>query len=453
MRGRGILFAAAAAGAIAACSSQGNLQVRPIGARTAASTAGSAAVGEAHAQLALGNAGLALELFRKALRDDPASAEANAGIAMSYDRMNRFDLSRRYYEAALAIAPADPALLERFAGSLDRQGASAEASEVRREIAIRIGASNAIAAAPIPPGPADSGPPGPAAAAVVVAAAPTPVPAPAPGPAPAPDPAPRKTIIEPVRAIASAAPAPAPAPAPEPEAEPVLAAREANPAPLAAARPAPRKGPAPVATHAPAASVTVALPAPRPAPPPAPPAPVERAPAEIEAAPVMLAAAEPAPVMPAAEEPLAVRQPTGSSPRLERMSPVEVALVTRDVPQWQPKVVARSARSTTIRFVPLKSQGQAVAGVQLLNAARQRGLAARTREYLAARGWRRLAIGDAPATRETSVIYYPRSRRRTAQVLAAQFRIRVARQVGEGSAIVMLLGRDAARSGVSGKGA
>lgn len=441
MRGGGILFAAAAAGAIAACSSQGNLQVRPIGARTAASTAGSAAVGEAHAQLALGNAGLALELFRKALRDDPASAEANAGIAMSYDRMNRFDLSRRYYEAALAIAPADPALLERFAGSLDRQGASAEASEVRREIAIRIGQSNAIAAAPIPPGPADSGPPGPAAAAVVVAAAPAPV--------PAPDPAPRKTIIEPVRAIASAAPAPAPAPAPEP----VLAAREANPAPLAAARPAPRKGPAPVATHAPAASVTVALPAPRPAPPPAPPAPVERAPAEIEAAPVMLAAAEPAPVMPAAEEPLAVRQPTGSSPRLERMSPVEVALVTRDVPQWQPKVVARSARSTTIRFVPLKSQGQAVAGVQLLNAARQRGLAARTREYLAARGWRRLAIGDAPATRETSVIYYPRSRRRTAQVLAAQFRIRVARQVGEGSAIVMLLGRDAARSGVSGKGA
>jgi hypothetical protein len=92
-------------------------------------------IAEARAHLALGNIALALEGFRKAARDDPASVAALAGIAQCYDQMERFDLSRRHYEMALALAPRDPALLGLFAGSLDKQGLAKEAASVRREMA------------------------------------------------------------------------------------------------------------------------------------------------------------------------------------------------------------------------------------------------------------------------------------------------------------------------------
>ena len=49
---------------------------------------------DAAAQLALGNVGLALEGFRKALREQPDSADAYAGIANCYEAMGRFDLAR-----------------------------------------------------------------------------------------------------------------------------------------------------------------------------------------------------------------------------------------------------------------------------------------------------------------------------------------------------------------------
>jgi hypothetical protein len=92
-------------------------------------------IAEARGHLALGNVALALEGFRKAAREDPASVDALAGIALCYDQMERFDLSRRHYEMALAIAPRDAALLAAFADSLDRQGMRAEAASVRREMA------------------------------------------------------------------------------------------------------------------------------------------------------------------------------------------------------------------------------------------------------------------------------------------------------------------------------
>lgn len=94
-----------------------------------------ARIAEARGLLALGNVGLALESFRIAQRDDPASTDALSGIAACYDRMGRFDLSRRYYEEALAHAPKDSALLAAFAASLDLQGKSVEAASVRRELA------------------------------------------------------------------------------------------------------------------------------------------------------------------------------------------------------------------------------------------------------------------------------------------------------------------------------
>lgn len=125
-------------------------------------------IAEARGHLALGNIALALEGFRKAAREDPASVEALAGIANCYDRIGRFDLSRRHYEMALAITPRDPALLTVFAGSLDQQGKRAEAASVRREAA-----SLAAEAAPaVPLATATQVPVDPLAAAVPVPAAP-----------------------------------------------------------------------------------------------------------------------------------------------------------------------------------------------------------------------------------------------------------------------------------------
>lgn len=98
-------------------------------------------IAEARGHLALGNVALALEGFRKAARDDPASMEALAGMADCYDRMTRFDLARRYYEAALAIAPQNPALLASFAALLEREGLKADANAVRAEIAVLASAA------------------------------------------------------------------------------------------------------------------------------------------------------------------------------------------------------------------------------------------------------------------------------------------------------------------------
>jgi hypothetical protein len=124
------------------------------------------------------------------------------------------------------------------------------------------------------------------------------------------------------------------------------------------------------------------------------------------------------------------------------MSPVVVALVTYNVSTaWSPKVVARTAQSTTVRWVPLR-EASARPNIRLLNAARYQGLAARTRDYLLDRGWRKIAIGDASQVRATSIVYYPAHRQGTARSLAAQFGFR-ATQATEGNELVVLLGRDA----------
>ena len=105
----GKIIGTAAMLSLAACGGeQGKLEIRPIGAPlTAGSKTVPFRIAEARGQFALGNVGLALEAFRIALREDPNSIDAMTGVAACYDRMARFDLSRRNYEAALAIAPGD----------------------------------------------------------------------------------------------------------------------------------------------------------------------------------------------------------------------------------------------------------------------------------------------------------------------------------------------------------
>ena len=316
MTKRLISISLTAALAATACSSGGELSVRSISSPLAAGRqAANFRLAEGNSQFALGNIGLALEAYRKALREDPASIDAMVGLAACYDRMGRSDLSRRHYEMALATQPAEPALYAAFAQSLDSQGQAPEAARVKAELAARVVAPEATRAVP---------------------------------------------------------------------------------------------GSVPVLPPPPAPSVTVAL------------APPRFAPVAVD------------------------RATTGV--RLERLSMGEVALVTSGPVRWQGRTVARTAHSTTIRFEP-----RPAAAVTLLNAARVQGLAARTRLFLATRGFRGATIGDAPAVRQQSVIQYVAAERVRAERIAAQFGFALERQAGGGvtghSGLTILLGRDAARDG------
>jgi hypothetical protein len=303
--------------AAASCTS-----ARPdIEVRAAGSTAQVGGLADAKGQLALGNVGLALEGFRTVLRDNPGNSEAAVGIAHCYEQMGRFDLSRRWFETALASAPEDRAVLGAFADSLQLQGKLSEAASVRSEIA----GQSASKAGQLP------------------------------------------SVIA--------------------EATPVV--------PLGQA----------------ARSVTIALP------PPAPAEPV---------------AASPGPQL---SGQAALAQSGRGGPRLERLSLGEVALITRPEPVWKGQLVDRSGQSATFRWVEIRPVAR------LLNAARVEGLAARTRGRLAARGWTRIAIGDAPAVRSNTLVLYPEYRRAMAVRLAAQFGF-THLQSFSGSEIVVLLGRD-----------
>ena len=296
--------------AIATASCGGSeLSVRPIKTPLAAGRQPvDFRVAEGNAQLALGNVGLAIEAYRKALRDQPDSVAAMAGLATCYDRMGRYDLSRRHYEMALAVAPANTDLYSLFAQSLEAQGQRDEAARVKAELASRVVAPEASREVP---------------------------------------------------------------------------------------------GSVPVLPPPPAQSVTVALAPPRSA-------------------------------------PVAVERPSGV--RLERLSLREVALVTMPERRWEAKTVARTATATTIRFEK-KTQPP----VTLLNAARIQGLAARTRAYLAGRGFSGARIGDAPAVRRRSAIVYASADSARAERLAAQFGFALERQESAKAGVTILLGRDAAR--------
>lgn len=120
-----------------------------------------ARVAEGNGQLALGNVGLAIEAYRKALREHPDNVEAMMGLATCYDRMGRPDLSRRHYEMALAVEPANTNVYAQLAQSLDAQGQVDEAARVKAELAARVVAPEASREVPgsvpvLPPPPAQS---------------------------------------------------------------------------------------------------------------------------------------------------------------------------------------------------------------------------------------------------------------------------------------------------------
>jgi len=94
--------------------------LRLIGAQ--AGTAEGDAYQRGRALLAINDLPGALAAFRQALTEHPQSLDTLNGIAVCYDRLGRYDLSRTYYETALAIDPDAPVVLNNFGYSLYLQG-------------------------------------------------------------------------------------------------------------------------------------------------------------------------------------------------------------------------------------------------------------------------------------------------------------------------------------------
>ena len=444
MNGGGKFLLAAASFAAAGCAAAPDgVEVREIGGAGAKLRAADDPLAAAKGQLALGNVGLALEGFRKAARERPDSAEAVAGMAACYEAMGRLDLAEAKYEAALALAPRNPALLSALAGVLDRLGRTSAAAGVRGEIAQLNSAAAALEQ--VPADDVAEAPALPPAASITVALPPAQLTAPA------------------VVALSGSG-----------HAERLRSRTELAASPIAIRQEAP----------APAQEVTVKLPAPRLA---------ERAGISLASAPLAVRGGSLEPqvgmtvdlsrALPAARlgdpagvslraHPLAVRGTSFGqqaklavdlsgdlpaprlgersavdlqskrAPRLERMSLGEVALLTGSGPVWRGQVVERTPQKLTVRWVPLATAA-ARPNIRLLNAARWQGLAARNRSYLFDRGWRRIQIGDARQTRERSLVLYPAARVAMGRRLAAQFGCR-AQPVKGTDEFLVLLGRDAA---------
>jgi hypothetical protein len=151
-------------------------------------------------------------------------------------------------------------------------------------------------------------------------------------------------------------------------------------------------------------------------------------------------------------------------PRLERLSPGVVSLVTTAAPVQVASLggsgphtpakkmgilvaeatppsrpAPRAVLTAEVRWMPLKYAS--APAIQLLNAARSEGLAARTRVALADRGWRKMRIGNARQVRQHSLVLYSPERASVGRRLAAQLRCKGVLRRGVNSVIV-LLGRD-----------
>ena len=116
---------------LSSCMTGRSVEVRPIGGNSAITA--DEAYAEGKRQLERGNIALAVDGFRKAVRRSPESVDAMNGLAVAYDRLGRFDLSRRFYELALAADPANAKVRHNLEISLRMQGRNGEAAALRAE--------------------------------------------------------------------------------------------------------------------------------------------------------------------------------------------------------------------------------------------------------------------------------------------------------------------------------
>jgi tetratricopeptide (TPR) repeat protein len=391
---------------------------------------------------------LALEAFRKAQLANPSDPAAWSGIGDCYAAMGRFDLAQSNYEAALAFSPHDRTLLLALATLFEREGQTARAIQVRMEANKAQEAAPALARAvqPIQPAPSPSGPVADAERMVerpVASVGSITLKLPEPRPAdhmtgttaaaglPHLDSAP----LQP--SVTVALPSVRPTLKPVAQTPAVAKAAVALPAQIATSAPGPT-------------AIALATPA-RPAVVPSDPVahaalslPAQSAPAlqTTAVAHTLLALpAEPRRLPPQRSDPPAqAALVERAGPRLERLSRGEVALVTTGKPIWRVSADTRAASESAVRWVALAPSRP---NVQVLNAARIKGIAASARTVLSNRGWRRIDIGDAPSAQRTSVVLYSKNRATLGRSLAAQFGIK-ARMVQQ-DILLVVLGRDAAQ--------
>jgi len=428
---KGLLVAASFAAAGCAAAPNG-VEIRPIADPSSKLRPGADGLADAKGQLAVGNVGLALEGFRKVARDYPDNAEAFAGMAACYEAMRRYDLAESKYQAALALAPRNTALLAKLAAALDQQGKADAAAEVRGEIAQIASASAALDQAEPDPQPATASLVPAQTVSVTIpapkltASGPVALPALVAEQPATPIPAPRLTDTEQVNLLAGLSPRLNP-----------MSVGQLAPVINAPAEPVPTMIPGPRLTYQAKVNVVAGL------------APRLNSVSVGQLAPELAMPSEPVPMMiPAprlndqAKVNVVAGLQTQLAPRLERMSLGEVALLTGGGPVWRGQVVARTPQKLTIRWVPVTTAAVRP-NIRLLNAARVQGLAARNRSYLLDRGWRKIEIGNATQTRERSIVLYPAMRPMLGRSLAAQFGFR-AQPTNSSEVFVILLGRDAA---------
>ncbi|MBB4641218.1 tetratricopeptide repeat protein [Rhizorhapis suberifaciens] len=129
---KAFLLGASLAVMVAGCAQRGELKITAVGEQDVQRTP----VDLAKAQLLLsrGEYALAVDAYRKAVRQDPGSAVAYNGLAIAYDQLGRHDLSRENYELALAHAPLEAKYYRNLARSLERQGLKSEAAKVLAQL-------------------------------------------------------------------------------------------------------------------------------------------------------------------------------------------------------------------------------------------------------------------------------------------------------------------------------
>ena len=361
-RGEMIAWTLCASGVLltAACTTgTRGTKIRAIESASSKIKGGPAALAEAQGLLNLGNPGLALEAFRKVQRDQPG-ADALAGIAACYVAMGRDDLAKTNLEAALALAPQSPELLQSIALVMDRLGLKTEAANAQQR-------AREILAQSDPP-----------TLAKVVAI----------------------TVEGPIELHGSAAPLPDLDVAAT--SQPIMPATDAALAEDRDIARAVAEARRLVEAQNLTSTVTVKLPPAR----------------------------------------MALPTPRPASPRLERLSPKEVALLTSDRSYWAPR---RDKRVQTAlvdtRWKPLPREAS-LPNIRLLNAARVQGLASAARSGLLQRGWRKIEVGDHTSVRTRSVVLYPADKQRIGQSLAKHFGINSAQS--KVRTVTVILGRDRA---------
>jgi hypothetical protein len=122
--------------------------IRPVGGLAVGQTS----VAAGNELVSRGQYGLAIAAYRRVLRLDPASSAAREGLAISYELLGRLDLSDRYYQEALALAPRNPRIYENFAASLRAQGRQGDADRLMADMRIALPGEpvqTAVAAVPV----------------------------------------------------------------------------------------------------------------------------------------------------------------------------------------------------------------------------------------------------------------------------------------------------------------